>query len=269
MEKLKARLLLFGSNPIVAWLVRQFTTCGVAYLGLHPFTPVGWQTWAINGLVFIVAGTVHAFDIWLQTRVANAPAVTTAPSNPASVAPAQSHLQMLKASLKMVLFLMGTAFLFASSASAGYFLTTSNNSEKFGIAEPSGPVDGVYALPIAEFQVGSNLPVPTYGVAITEDLVWGRLTPAAGGVNMAPYLGIGASLYADTAGVINGNGPLQLLGGLNVIGPDLDLLGLGNGQGLVPAGQMVYNFQTGERQITGGLTVFLDIFPTVTIQKIF
>lgn len=263
LMKLKAQLLLLGSNPIVAWLVRQVTTCAVAYYGSAPFTPQEWQKWAVNGAVFIVSGVVHAFDVWLQQRVANAPAVVTAPSNAASVSPAMSHKDMLKAMMKMVVLLVGGLFLFASSANAGY-LMSKPKSNNVSLTLPSGTA--IYLMPIEGFDVGASLPNPTYGLTLNEDLVWGVQGPAAGGTNLSPIFGLGLSLYGDLAGVVNNSGPLVLRGGVNAIGPDLDLFGFGNGQGLVPQVLLSKDFVTGEVKVTGGLTVFTDLGPGTAVK---
>ena len=265
--KLKAFLLLLGSNPIVAWIVRQVTTCGTAYLITNPFTPDGWQKWAVNGAVFIISGTVHAFDLWLQQQVGNAPSPAPVPAPapaPTPVTTAQTHIARLKAMLKMVILILGGAFLFSSVAHAGY-LIEGNKTEGTAITLPSG--SGLYPLPIEGFQVGASLPKPTYGFSLNEDLVWGSLTTVNGATNLAPYLGIGFSIYADAAGPVNGNGPLILMGGLNAIGPDLDLFGMGNGQGLVPTAWYTFDFSTGESKVTAGLTVFASLGPG-TVQKL-
>ena len=86
-------------------------------------------------------------------------------------------------------------------------------------------------MPIEGFDVGGSLPKPTYGLSLNEDLVLADQSTLNGSTNLSPIVGVGASLYADGAGVFNGNGPLVILGGVNVIGPDLDFFGMGNGQG--------------------------------------
>jgi hypothetical protein len=156
------------------------------------------------------------------------------------------------------------ALLFISSANAGYLVSQEKSgNEKLSL--PSGTA--LYLMPIEGFQVGASLPNPTYGGSLNYDVVLGVQSSLNGATNVSPLIGIGASLYLDGAGVINGNGPLELLGGFNVIGPDLDLLGLGNGQGLVPDISFTKDFATGESKVTGGLTVFADLGPG-TAQKI-
>ena len=154
----------------------------------------------------------------------------------------------------------------ASTADAGYLLHSSKEAVgNMGLSLPSGTA--IYLMPIEGFQVGANLPNPTYGVSLNEDFVWGNMTSVSGVPNLVPILGLGAALYLDAAGVVNGTGPLALLGGVNAIGPDLDLLGIGNGQGLVPNVLFTRNFATGEEKVTGGLTVFADLGPG-TVKRI-
>lgn len=263
LTKLKAQLLLLGSNPIVAWLVRQVTTCAVAYYGTAPFTPQAWQKWAVNGVVFIVSGVVHAFDVWLSSQVANGvtPVAATPPAS--APAPVSSHIGTLKAMLKMVVLLLGVSFLFASNANAGY-LMSKPKSNNVSLTLPSGTA--IYLMPIEGFDVGASLPNPTYGLTLNEDFVWGVQGPAAGGTNLSPIFGLGLSLYGDMAGVVNNSGPLVLRGGVNAIGPDLDLFGFGNGQGLVPQVLLSEDFVTGEVKVTGGLTVFTDLGPGTAVK---
>jgi hypothetical protein len=171
----------------------------------------------------------------------------------------------LSAIIRPVLVLFFLSVLGVSAANAGY-LISNPKSEKVGLSLPSGT--SIYLMPIEGFDVGASLPNPTYGLSLNEDFVLGQQTTGANGAtNLSPLFGIGGSLYLDGAGVINNNGPLYLLVGVNAIGPDLDLLGLGNGQGLVPQGMFTHNFVTGEDKITGGLTVFADLGPG-TAQKI-
>jgi hypothetical protein len=153
--------------------------------------------------------------------------------------------------------------LMCSSAFAGY-LIPSKKSENLSLSLPAGTA--IYLMPIEGFDVGAGLPKPTYGVSLNEDLALGTMASVNGVPNLTPIFGVGASLYLDGAGLFN-NGPLLLMGGVNVLGPDLDLFGMGNGQGLVPNGLFVVNFATGETRLTGGLTVFIDLGPG-TAQKL-
>ena len=171
--------------------------------------------------------------------------------------------------MKLILgFLISVSLLF-STANAGYLLSAPNAGAESLSLNGSGNGSGVdlFLMPIEGFQVGANLPAPTYGLSLNEDLVLGQTTTVNGAINISPLVGFGASLYLDGSGVINENGPLVLMGGVNAIGPDLDLLGLGNGQGLVPDIAYVKNFQNGESKVTGGLTVFADLGPG-TAKKI-
>lgn len=160
-----------------------------------------------------------------------------------------------------LMFLAGPSF-------AGYLISQPKPKagESVSLALPSGTA--IYLMPIEGFDVGAALPKPTYGFSLNEDLVLGTQVPAANGsTNLAPLFGLGASAYADFAGVVNSTGPLYLLLGLNAVGPDLDLFGLGNGQGLVPQVMYTHNFITNEDKVTGGLTVFTDLGPG-TAQKL-
>ena len=148
--------------------------------------------------------------------------------------------------------------LLASGAHAGY-LISSPKLDKAYLSLPAGTA--LYLMPIEGFNVGASLPTPTYGLTFNEDLVLGDTSSVNGSTNLSPIVGIGASLYLDGAGVINGSGPLALLGGFNVIGPDLDLFGIGNGQGLVPEISFTKDFANGTTKVTGGLTVFTDLGP--------
>ena len=167
--------------------------------------------------------------------------------------------------MKSFIFLLIAVFLMiVNAANAGYLMSVSKtNIEKLSL--PSGTA--IYVMPIEGFDVGGSLPKPTYGLSLNEDLVLADQSTLNGSTNLSPIVGVGASLYADGAGVFNGNGPLVILGGVNVIGPDLDFFGMGNGQGLVPQGLFTWNFATGEKKITGGLTVFADLGPG-TAQKL-
>lgn len=160
---------------------------------------------------------------------------------------------IIRPSAIMIFFL-----LMAGPSFAGYQISRPK-SDNVGLTLPSGTA--IYLMPIEGFNVGANLPNPTYGISLNEDLVFADETVINGKTNLSPIFGLGASLYADIAGVINNNGPLYLLAGANVIGPDLDLFGLGNGQGLVPQAMVTYNFETKETKVTGGLTVFTDLGP--------
>lgn len=160
-------------------------------------------------------------------------------------------------------FALILGFLLTQMSFAGY-LISGNKSARLGLSLPSGTA--IYAMTIEGFDVGIGLPKPTYGASINEDLVLASQSSLNGATNLAPILGVGASLYLDGAGVLNGNGPLLLMGGLNILGPDLDLLGLGNGQGLVPNVSFVRNFDTGENKVTGGLTVFADLGPGTAVN---
>jgi hypothetical protein len=167
--------------------------------------------------------------------------------------------------MKSFMYLLIAVFLMIVNAANAGYLISGHKTGNESLSLPSGTA--LYLMPIEGFQVGANLPKPTYGVSLNEDIVWGDLGTTNGQTNFSPILGVGASLYLDGAGVINSDGPLQLLGGVNVIGPDLDLLGLGNGQGLVPDISWTKNFATGETKTTGGLTVFTDLGPG-TAQKL-
>ena len=218
--------------------------CAVAFVTANGFNPS--KAW-VSGLVAAVLGGVVG---WLNGSPAGTnPAVT--PSAPAAQG------------TKITGFFLAFLFL-ASTANAGYLMPVSK--EKMGLSLPSGTA--IYLMPIEGFQVGVGLPNPTYGLSLSEDVVWGDMASLNGVPNLAPILGFGLSLYADGAGVINGTGPLLFLGGFNVLGPDLDLLGLGNGQGLVPNVLLTENFVSGETKITGGLTAFVDLGPG-TAKKLF
>ena len=145
-------------------------------------------------------------------------------------------------------------------AFAGFLLPV-NKSEKVGVSLPSGTA--IYAMTIEGFDVGKSLslPNPTYGLSVNGDLVYAVQTTVNGVPNLAPILGLGASLYLDLGGPFGNNGPLYLCLGLNALGPDLDLFGMGNGQGLVPQVLFIHNFVTNEDKLTGGLTVFTDLGP--------
>jgi hypothetical protein len=194
---------------------------------------------------------------WFQDVMGQAGQQTAAGASPAPSLNVPRPASAALTPLKAVLFLLGFSLL-AGPSFAGY-LISDNKSEKVGLSLPSGTA--IYLLPIEGFDVGIGLPKPTYGLSLNEDLVLGTMATVNGATNLAPIVGVGASLYLDGAGVINGNGPLELLGGLNVVGPDLDLLGMGNGQGLVPNALFTKNFATGECKVTGGLTVFLNLGP--------
>lgn len=256
MTKLKAFLLLVGSNPIFQWIYKVGRDTALGYVGSSPFVPT--KAWVVGLAVAVASGLIHAFDIWLQQQLAN----NQSPVAPSAQPPVASHMAMLKSQLKMILFLVGIGLL-ASTANAGYLLSP-NKSQNVALTLPSGTA--IYAMSIEGFDVGAGLPKPTYGISLNEDLVFATQSSLNGGTNLAPIFGVGASLYLDGADVVNGTGPLELLGGVNVIGPDLDILGLGNGQGLVPNALFVWNFQTGERKITGGLTVFADLGPGTAVK---
>jgi hypothetical protein len=197
-----------------------------------------------------------AAKLYVQHMFAQVAASTVTAQQPKD--PGSSQLPVTKA----LILALGLGML-ASSANAGYLLSKAD-SGRMSLSLPSGT--GLYLLPIEGFQVGATLPQPTYGLSFNEDLVFGGQTVVNGVKNLAPYFGVGASLYLDTAGVINGTGPLVALGGFNILGPDLDLIGSGNGTGLVPDVAFTYNFATGESKVTGGLTVFSGLFPGVAQQ---
>ncbi len=200
-----------------------------------------------------------AAKLYIQTMIAQAVPAVASTVPPASSAPGSGTSPAIKASLLILGLLM------VGTANAGYLISSPNSSEKMGLSLPSGT--GLYLLPIEGFQVGGTLPAPTYGLSFNEDLVFGALTGINGASNLAPYFGVGASLYLDVAGVINASGPLECLGGVNLLGPDLDLFGMGNGQGLVPNALLTYNFATGEKKVTGGLTIFANLLPGA-VQKL-
>lgn len=161
--------------------------------------------------------------------------------------------------LFLLMFLIGTAH-------AGFLMSVPKvDKTSYILSLPAGTA--VYLMPIEGFDVGGSLPKPTYGISLNEDIVFGQNSSLSGETNFSPYFGVGASLYLDGAGVINQNGPLVLMAGLNLLGPDLDLLGMGNGQGLVPNVLCTFDFATGEKKVTGGLTVFTDLGPG-TAQKL-
>ena len=253
MNKIKAYLLLLGSNPIVQWLLKTAQSAVIGYIGTSPFAPT--KAWAGGLICAVVFGIVHAFDIWLQQQVANAP-VTPQTGNP--VPPAASHMATLKAMVKMVVFFL----LFSSVANAGYLI--SQPKEKLSLSLPTGT--DIYLMPIEGFDVGSSLPKPTYGFSFNEDLVLGDMATVNGIPNLSPIFGFGFSIYADAAGPINNSGSLVLKVGGNILGPDLDLFGMGNGQGLVPQALFAYDLTANDWVVTGGLTVFLDLGPGTAVK---
>ena len=203
----------------------------------------------------------HAFDSSVLADMTQTPVAQLAAKRAASPtvagAPSNSGGGGMKSLILLIGFLM---FGLVGQVSAGFLMpggkVISGNDT---LSLPAGTA--LYLMPIEGFQVGSNLPSPTYGVSLNEDLVLGDMTSVNGIPNLSPILGLGASLYLDGAGVVNGNGPLILMAGVNAIGPDLDLLGLGNGQGLVPNILYTYDFVSKTWKCTGGLTVFLDLGP--------
>ena len=210
----------------------------VGYVASNPVANT--HAW-ISGLVTAVVG---AWVGWYN-------------GSPAGTNPAVTPL------VKMVAFFVLFSML-TSSASAGYLI--SPPKEKLGLPLPTGTA--FYLMPIEGFDVGKSLslPNPTYGLSVNEDLVYAVQTTVNGIPNLAPILGLGASLYLDISGPFS-NGPLYLCLGLNALGPDLDLFGMGNGQGLVPQVLFIHNFVTNEDKLTGGLTVFTDLGPG-TAQKL-
>ena len=191
----------------------------------------------------------------LQALAAITPAVAAVP------VPTSTTLSPITKALLVAFLLMG----FTGSASAGYLISSAKeNASRETLSLPTGTA--LYLMPIEGFQVGANLPNPTYGLSLNEDIVWGALNTVNGATNLSPIFGIGASLYVDGAGVINGNGPLVALVGLNAVGPDLDLLGIGNGTGLVPDVMATENFASGEFKITGGLTIFTNLGPGTAVK---
>jgi hypothetical protein len=165
----------------------------------------------------------------------------------------------------MILLLIGAAFLFAPKAHAGY-LIASQKAERTSLTLNLPAGTDLYLMPIEGFQVGANLPKPTYGFSLNEDVVLGQISTTSVGTNLSPILGLGASIYADVSGPVNNNGPLLLMVGGNAIGPDLDLFGLGNGQGLVPGIFATHDFVSKETKVTGGLTVFTDLGPGTAVK---
>ena len=167
--------------------------------------------------------------------------------------------------MKSFMYLLIAVFLMIVNAANAGYLISGNKSEKLGLSLPSGT--DLYLMTIEGFDVGAGLPKPTYGVSLSEDLVLGQVSSVNGATNLSPIVGFGGSLYLDGAGVLNGNGPLVLMAGVNAIGPDLDLFGFGNGQGLVPNILYTFDFANGSSKVTGGLTVFTDLGPG-TAQKL-
>jgi hypothetical protein len=228
------------------------TNAGLTWAGLGAAALLAAKAW-FN----LSKGQILA---WLQDVVQNQAALT--PPNAASSTPVPSSAALTPL-VKAMFLAMGLGLL-AMPVNAGYLLSAPSASERMTLSLPSGT--GLYLLPIEGFQVGASLPQPTYGLSFNEDLVFGGQTIVNGVKNLAPYFGVGLSLYLDTAGVINGDGPLECLGGVNILGPDLDLIGSGNGTGLVPNVLLTYNFATGESKVTGGLTVFANLFPGAAQQ---
>lgn len=219
---------------------------------------IDWAGIGIGVLAALKVYAQHSLDTFLLGDASTTPAAKLQSSAP--VCPACNGSGTVA---KAVLLAIGLAFM-VSPAFAGYLMSP-EKSNKLSLSLPTGTA--LYLMPIEGFEVGGSLPKPTYGLSFNEDIVWGGLSALNGAPNFAPIFGLGASLYLDGSEVINGNGPLLLMGGLNLLGPDLDLLGLGNGQGLVPNVLFTENFVTGETRVTGGLTVFADLGPG-TAQKI-
>lgn len=278
LTKLKAQLLLLGSNPIVAWLVRQVTTCAVAYYGTAPFTPQAWQKWAVNGVVFIVSGVVHAFDVWLSQQVANG----VTPGTPTPVAPApapvSSHIGTLKAMLKMVVLLVGGLFLFASSAFAqGWDLP----GRPFGIkntvgASLSDNSNGqVHLVALPTESLGYNFGIggaPAYGIAGGYSLELTNVTASNGQAKLSPIIGAGFSGFLDFAPWINSAGanPVEADLGFNANGPDLSNF---SSLEIVPTASFTWNLNSGEKKFLVGPTAafngtFLDSL-IVDILRVF
>jgi hypothetical protein len=271
LTKIKAFLLVLGSNPIVAWVVRQATTSGSAYIVSNPFTPEAWQKWAVNGAVFVVGGVVHAFDIWLQQQVANNNGPRNQQLNPGQ-AP-QSHMEMLKARLKMVVLLLAASALFAPGAFAwdiqSKALVQNKDANRVGMSyfmtAPSSPeVDGIL-MPTASIAMNpfADLGAPSYGYTVDEALLIARVSDAGGGhVNVSNIIGATAGFYSDLYPLIKGSGPWIVKGELGVIGPDI-------GTGVVPGVQAVYDFAGGEKQVLVNLNIPIGVFEEDTVVKLF
>lgn len=274
MTKLKAQLLLLGSNPIVAWLVRQVTTCGSAYLISTPFTPAGWQTWALNGAVFIVSGVVHAFDIWLQQQTANAPTPVVPAATPGTVT--VSHMSMLKARLKMTLLLIGVVSLLTSTSFAGS--SWSVNGKPFGLHAGTmasfggGNSEGdLVLLPVSAIGLGVGPGVSAYGLTGGYDIVLTNvMNPGTGSASLSPIVGVGVACFVDFAPWINSGLTQQVQGklGINILGPDLNMLGATLGD-VVPSLNCVWDLNTGVQTTTVNLTsAFTGSFLDSLVTKI-
>jgi len=261
-------------NIIMAWMlahpVAEHLLEGGIWAGV-----VALSTYAKSGQDFTIGGAglavAVAFKIYCKANRNQAIAfmqdqlqvLANQPGSPAAAVPTPAS-SALTAVTKIVLFLVGFAFM-AGPSFAGYVFTPAK-SDKVGLSFPSGTA--LYLMPIEGFDVGKSLslPNPTYGLSVNEDFVLAAQTTVNGAPNLAPIFGLGASLYIDLSGPLSNNGPLYLCLGVNALGPDLDLFGMGNGQGLVPQALFIHNFVTNADILTGGLTVFTDLGPGTAVK---
>ena len=119
-------------------------------------------------------------------------------------------------------------------------------------------------IPTASLGFGVGDSTPSYGYSGAYDLILCNVAPGdtPGTASLTPYLGIGGAIYVDMGQWINSGlqEPVLADGGINLIGPQIN--------GLVPSGQMVWNFQTGERKTIINLTVPFGLFSDSAIIKV-
>jgi len=252
--KVKAFLLLLGSNPIFQWVFKTSRDSAVGYFGATQFLPT--KAWFV-GLGFAVAsGLVHAFEVWLQSQNANAPSSITKGNS--------SPVAMLKRTLQLMIML-GFCFSVVGSASAyEWNIPTSavkSNKIKTAASIPSGlDTNMVVGIPTAALAVGTVS--TSYGLSVAYSALWCHVKGDTAGTTstLTSKFGVGAAAYGDFGDWLKSNFQTdpKLKVGVGVILPQMC--------GITPGVQLVWNVKDGSRTTVVTMNVPLNLLNSVIVK---